>query len=231
MRRQTNPRNHLFVIPQLLQTYARHVGRIKLLSVVSSTWFLLLLYRSQFQAASAAIKVYAAQQKIEAWQKEQDRKAAAAAVAAAAAASTTPAAGTPAGTGPAGEGAAGAPAPGGAAGEDAAAASSTQPAAAAGAGPGAGPAPAGADAGAGAGAGAGASAKAAGPSIEQLMERQKLEEAALPLMLEAMWAANVLDIQGTLKKVCKFVLTEEGVPKPVLQARAQALKMLGECRN
>jgi hypothetical protein len=33
------------------------------------------------------------------------------------------------------------------------------------------------------------------------MERQKLEEAALPLMLEAMWAANVLDIQVTLKKV------------------------------
>lgn len=33
------------------------------------------------------------------------------------------------------------------------------------------------------------------------MERQALEEAALPLMLEAMWAANVLDIQHTLRKV------------------------------
>lgn len=31
--------------------------------------------------------------------------------------------------------------------------------------------------------------------------RQALEEAALPLMLEAMWAANVLDIQHTLRKV------------------------------
>ncbi len=35
--------------------------------------------RSQYQAASAAIKVYAAQQKLEAWQKEQDRKQAVAA--------------------------------------------------------------------------------------------------------------------------------------------------------
>jgi hypothetical protein len=31
--------------------------------------------------------------------------------------------------------------------------------------------------------------------------RAALEEAALPLMLEAMWAANVLDIQTTLRKV------------------------------
>jgi hypothetical protein len=34
-----------------------------------------------------------------------------------------------------------------------------------------------------------------------LICRQALEEAALPLMLEAMWAANVLDIQSTLRKV------------------------------
>ena len=38
-------------------------------------------------------------------------------------------------------------------------------------------------------------------------ERQKLEEAALPLMLDAMWAANVMDIQQTLKAVCHEVRT------------------------
>ncbi len=36
-------------------------------------------------------------------------------------------------------------------------------------------------------------------------ERAKLEEAALPLMLDAMWAANVLDIQHTVKAVCQEV--------------------------
>ena len=38
-------------------------------------------------------------------------------------------------------------------------------------------------------------------------ERQKLEEAALPLMLDAMWAANVMDIQQTLRVVCQDVRT------------------------
>ena len=36
-------------------------------------------------------------------------------------------------------------------------------------------------------------------------ERAALEEAALPLMLEAMWAANTLDIQHTVKAVCQQV--------------------------
>ena len=43
--------------------------------------------------------------------------------------------------------------------------------------------------------------------MELASERQKLEEAALPLMLDAMWAANVMDIQQTLKAVCHEVLT------------------------
>ena len=41
--------------------------------------------------------------------------------------------------------------------------------------------------------------------MELASERQKLEEAALPLMLDAMWAANVMDIQQTLKTVCHEV--------------------------
>ena len=40
-------------------------------------------------------------------------------------------------------------------------------------------------------------------------ERVKAEEASLPLMLDAMWAANVLDIESTLKHVCKTVLKGE----------------------
>lgn len=37
---------------------------------------------------------------------------------------------------------------------------------------------------------------------ELAAQRAALEEAALPLMLEAMWAANTLDIQHTVKAVC-----------------------------
>ncbi|KXZ52148.1 hypothetical protein GPECTOR_10g777 [Gonium pectorale] len=184
--------------------------------------------RSQFQAASAAIKVYAAQQKIEAWQKEQERKAA---HVAAASSKPVQAAGTEGGSGDAA-------APGTAAEEGGAA--STAGTASASATTSGNQAHAGSTAagtppsratdasqpGANDPAAAG-SAPPPGPSIEQLMERQRLEEAALPLMLEAMWAANVLDIQSTLRKVCKFVLCEEGVPRDVLAARANALKILG----
>ncbi len=50
--------------------------------------------------------------------------------------------------------------------------------------------------------------------------------AGYPLMLDAMWCANVLDIQSTLQKVAKSVLTEAGQPKATLKARAAALKEL-----
>lgn len=43
--------------------------------------------------------------------------------------------------------------------------------------------------------------------VQMASERQKLEEAALPLMLDAMWAANVMDIQQTLRAVCQDVST------------------------
>ncbi|KAK9917625.1 hypothetical protein WJX75_006600 [Coccomyxa subellipsoidea] len=58
-------------------------------------------------------------------------------------------------------------------------------------------------------------------------ERAKLEEAALPLMLDAMWAANVLDIQHTVKAVCTEVLRNSASPKEVRRARGLALKELG----
>lgn len=40
---------------------------------------------------------------------------------------------------------------------------------------------------------------------EVAAERTRLEEANLPLMLEAMWAANLIDIQSTVRSVCRQV--------------------------
>jgi hypothetical protein len=48
-------------------------------------------------------------------------------------------------------------------------------------------------------------ARAAEAAAALAAERAALEEAALPLMLEAMWAANTLDIQHTVKAVCQQV--------------------------
>ncbi len=42
-------------------------------------------------------------------------------------------------------------------------------------------------------------------NLEHAQLRAQLEEASLPLMLDAMWAANVLDIENTLRHVCKKV--------------------------
>ena len=59
-------------------------------------------------------------------------------------------------------------------------------------------------------------------SPEEMAERQKLEDETLPLMLEAMWAAN-----PTLKAVCHKVLNAEGLPKQELKSRALALREAG----
>eukprot|EP00955_Chlamydomonas_euryale_P072526 361427-Chlamydomonas_euryale.AAC.1 len=52
--------------------------------------------------------------------------------------------------------------------------------------------------------GAAAAAAAGGEralTAEELAERQRLEDEALPLMLDAMWAANAIDISSTLSRV------------------------------
>lgn len=58
-------------------------------------------------------------------------------------------------------------------------------------------------------------------------ERAKLEEQALPVMLDAMWAANVLDIEATLRHVCRRVLEDTQVSKAVRRQRARGLRELG----
>lgn len=61
------------------------------------------------------------------------------------------------------------------------------------------------------GAAAPDSAAAATAAAAAAAERAKLEEQALPIMLDAMWAANVLDIQSTLRHVCRRVLNDPQV--------------------
>lgn len=55
---------------------------------------------------------------------------------------------------------------------------------------------------------------------------QTLEDT-LPAILELAWAINVRDISRTLKKVCKKLFTDAGVPIEVRQKRAEAVRILG----
>jgi curved DNA-binding protein CbpA len=64
-------------------------------------------------------------------------------------------------------------------------------------------------------------------SIDYAAQRAALEEKTLPLMLEAMWAANILDIEATLRHVCKTILYDNQVSKQHSQRRAEGLEILG----
>ncbi|GAX76162.1 hypothetical protein CEUSTIGMA_g3606.t1 [Chlamydomonas eustigma] len=166
--------------------------------------------KSQFQAASAAVKVYQAQQKIETWQKERDKKQAAVidsngggtgAVALSGTVTKGPEADS---LGKQGEGPAGS---GDAAGRSGAASDDKK-------------------------SGKASTADKEGDedaklTPEELAEKQRMMEETLPVMLEAMWAANAMDINQTLAKVCQKVLEEEGIPKTELNKRASALRLAG----
>jgi len=58
-------------------------------------------------------------------------------------------------------------------------------------------------------------------------ERVRVEEESLPLMLDAMWAANALDIEATLRHVCRRVLQDHKVSKAHRRRRAEGLLQLG----
>lgn len=59
-------------------------------------------------------------------------------------------------------------------------------------------------------------------------QRAAAEEVALPVMLDAMWAANVVDIQNTLRNVCAAVLQDKSVAKQARQSRMHAMYEMGE---
>lgn len=71
------------------------------------------------------------------------------------------------------------------------------------------------------------SAEEAQAHMEHMQRMAAMEEAAVPLMLDAMWAANVVDIENTLKQVCRNVLQDVAVDREVRRARAAALRELG----
>lgn len=57
--------------------------------------------------------------------------------------------------------------------------------------------------------------------------RADIEEKALPIMLDTMWAVNAVDIDGTLTKVCRNVLREKSISDQERKSRAEALYELG----
>lgn len=69
-------------------------------------------------------------------------------------------------------------------------------------------------------------------AAEYLAEMAALQDQAGPLMLNAMWAANVIDIRQTLALVCRRVLYEKtevkGMQRSSQASRAEALQALGK---
>mmetsp|Transcript_12447 Transcript_12447/g.45384 ORF Transcript_12447/g.45384 Transcript_12447/m.45384 type:complete len:535 (+) Transcript_12447:96-1700(+) len=63
------------------------------------------------------------------------------------------------------------------------------------------------------------------PTPEQ---QAKQQEEFVPLMFEAIWHAQRIDMHKTLTVVCKAVLKDVGVDKTVLAKRAAALKLMGQ---
>lgn len=53
-------------------------------------------------------------------------------------------------------------------------------------------------------------------------QKQNLEEANLPLMLDAMWAANVVDIESTVRSVCQKVAVPSSLPPPCCSTYASS---------
>lgn len=57
--------------------------------------------------------------------------------------------------------------------------------------------------------------------------RERMQEASLPLMLEALWAANVVDIEATVRGVCQKTLGDPAASKSQRRLRAEGLRAMG----
>ena len=57
--------------------------------------------------------------------------------------------------------------------------------------------------------------------------RAEIEEKALPIILDTMWAINAIDIDTTLSQVCRNVLREKNLATDEQRRRAEALYELG----
>jgi hypothetical protein len=66
-----------------------------------------------------------------------------------------------------------------------------------------------------------------GMSAEAAKEMKSTMETSLPVFLETMVAASLLDVEVTLKGVCKRVLNDHGVDEHARAARARGLRKLG----
>eukprot|EP00301_Raphidiophrys_heterophryoidea_P018638 c3643_g1_i1.p1 GENE.c3643_g1_i1~~c3643_g1_i1.p1 ORF type:complete len:334 (-),score=69.11 c3643_g1_i1:181-1182(-) len=76
---------------------------------------------------------------------------------------------------------------------------------------------------------AASSASKDNPTGEGEMAASNRQGAKLmEVMLEALWQANVLDIEETLREVCHKVLYDHSVDKPTRKRRAQGLLLLGK---
>ena len=69
------------------------------------------------------------------------------------------------------------------------------------------------------------SKEAAGKEEE---EQQKMMQKDMATFLEGAWYVSVVDVEATLRHVCKKVLTDTSIDKPMRKRRAIALKKLGE---
>jgi hypothetical protein len=67
-----------------------------------------------------------------------------------------------------------------------------------------------------------------GMNDESAAEMNKAMESSLPVFMQTMVAASLLDVEITLRDVCKKVLGDHGVPLEQRVLRAKALKLLGK---
>ena len=65
-------------------------------------------------------------------------------------------------------------------------------------------------------------------SQQQAAAMAEMSQKQASLVLETLWNATVLDIEGTLRRVCYKVTRDQGVPPAQRKRRCKALKRLGE---